>query len=186
MQDLLAKLDPRQLKLIGGCVIVLVLAELFAYGVWPRVQELGALRDNRAVMSQVSATPQGAEGEIARLTEEIEDLRKRLQGDMANLPMRQMESFILGRLQTISWRNGVALVSVEPAAGQPVEMYREVLFRVELTGEYASLIQWLEDVSTELGFVVIKEYQLNIAQADPHNPALKTRLLLATYRVMDS
>ena len=186
MQDLLAQLDSRQVKLLAGCGVVLIVAALFTYGVLPQIKELSALLDSRAVMSQVSPTPQGAQGEITRLTTEIEDLRQRLQGDMANLPIRQMESFILGRLQTISWRNDVALVGVEPAVGQSVEMYREVLFRVELSGDYFSLLKWLEDVSSELGFVVIKEYQFNVAGADPQDPELKTRLLIAAYRVMDS
>lgn len=186
MQGLLAQLDARQIKLIAGCAMVLVVGALFAYGIWPEVQELRALTDSRAVLSQVIATEQGAEGEISRMTEEIEGLRRRLQGDMANLPIRQMESFVIGRLQTISWRNDVALVGVEPAVGQSVEMYREVLFRVELTGDYFSLLRWLEDISSELGFVVIKEYQLSVADADPQDPTLTTKLMLAAYRVMDS
>lgn len=186
MEDLLSRFDSRQLKLMGGCAVVLIIAALFAYGVWPQVQELRALRDSHAVLSQVNATPEGAQGEIARMTGTIEESRKRLQGDMANLPIRQMEAFILGRLQTISWRNDVALIGVEPAVGQSVEMYREVLFRVELSGDYFSLLHWLEDVASELGFVVIKEYQLNVAASDPQDPVLRTKLLLAAYRVMDS
>ena len=96
-----------------------------------------------------------------------------------------MESFILGRLQTISWRNDIALVSVEPSMGESVEMYREVLFRVELSGDYFSLLEWLGDVSAELGFVVIKEFQLSVSKADPQDPLITTKLLLAAYRVKD-
>jgi hypothetical protein len=65
-------------------------------------------------------------------------------------------------------------------------MYREVLFRVELSGDYFALLDWLADVSEELGFVVIKEYQLSVADVDPQDPVLTTKLLLAAYRVMDS
>jgi Tfp pilus assembly protein PilO len=186
MQELLGRFDSRQLKLMAGCAVVLLLAAVVSYGFWPKVQELRALQDSRAVLTQVTSTQRGAEGEIASLKEKIEDLRRRLQGDMANLPVRQMESFIIGRLQTISWRNGVTLVGVEPTVGNPVEMYHEVLFQVELTGDYFSLLDWLGDVSSELGFVVIKEFQLGVARADEQDPKLTTRLLLAAYRVTDS
>ena len=185
MQDILAKFEDRQLKLLAVCGVILLLGAAFAYGFLPKVNELRGLLESREVLAQVSATDTGAEGEITRLNDAIESLRTRLQGDMANLPLREMESFILGRLQTISWRNNMTLVGVEPTMGETVEMYREVLFRVELTGDYFSLLEWLGDVSSELGFVVIKEFQLGVAQADPQAPVLTTRLLLAAYRVKD-
>jgi Tfp pilus assembly protein PilO len=186
MQDLLKRIDSRQLKLLAACCGVLVLAAVVSYGFWPKYQELRALQENRDVMAQVTATQVSAESEIARMKEEVEALRHRLQGDMANLPVRQMEAFIIGRLQNISWRNEITLVGVEPAIGESVEMYREVLFRVELSGDYFALLDWLADVSAELGFVVIKEYQLSVADVDPQHPVLTTKLLLAAYRVMDS
>ena len=186
MKDLLAQIDERQLKLICGCLILLLLAAVVMYGFWPKVQDLRSLYDDRAVLAQVTTTQTGAEGEIDRLNDSLETLRKQLQGDMANLPLREMESFILGRLQTISWRNDITLVGVEPTMGQSVEMYREVLFRVELSGDYFSLLEWLGDVSAELGFVVIKEFQLSVSKADPQDPLITTKLLLAAYRVKDN
>ncbi|MDH3642139.1 MAG: type 4a pilus biogenesis protein PilO [Gammaproteobacteria bacterium] len=186
MEHLLNQLDGRQLKLIAACGAIVLIAAIVNYGFWPKIQELGALRESRAVMTQVTATQVSAEAEIARLDDEVKTLSHRLQGDMANLPVRQMEAFIIGRLQNISWRNDITLVGVEPAIGESVEMYREVLFRVELSGDYFSLLDWLGDVSSELGFVVIKEYQLSVADIDPQDPLLTTKLLLAAYRVMDS
>lgn len=186
MQDLLDQLDGRQLKLLAACAAVLLLAAAVSYGYWPKIQELRTLQESRDVMAQVTATQVSAESEIARMNDEVAALRHRLQGDMANLPVRQMEAFIIGRLQNISWRNDMTLVGVEPAIGESVEMYREVLFRVELSGDYFALLDWLADVSTELGFVVIKEYQLGVADNDPQDPVLTTKLLIAAYRVMDS
>jgi Tfp pilus assembly protein PilO len=186
MKTLLAQMDERQLKLICGCALFLLFAAVVMYGFWPKVQELRSLYDNQAVLAQVTTTQSGASGEIERLNSSIEALRKQLQGDMASLPLREMESFILGRLQTISWRNNITLVGVEPSMGESVEMYREVLFKVELSGDYFSLIEWLDNVSSELGFVVIKEFQLGVGKADPLNPEISTRLLLAAYRVKDN
>ncbi len=186
MQDLLNKLDNRQLALIGLSATILVLAALVTYGFMPKTQELRAALEARNVMMQVALNEAGSEAEIVRLSDELKTLRHRLQGDMANLPLRQMEAFIIGRLQSISWRNDITLVGVEPAVGESVEMYREVLFRVELSGDYFDLLDWLADVSAELGFVVIKEFQLNVAEARPKDPRLTTRLLIAAYRVTSS
>ncbi len=186
MESLLQQLDERQRRLLIACLAALVVAAAFAYGVLPQIRELRALFDNLEVMQRVTSAEDGASGEIDRLNQEMEALRKQLQGDMANLPRRQIESFIIGRLQTISWRNEVALVSVEPAQGEPVEMYRELLFRVELSGDYFALLDWLTDVSSELGFVVIKEFQLGVSEPDPRNPRLATRLMLAAYQVTAS
>jgi Tfp pilus assembly protein PilO len=186
MQDLLNKLDNRQLALIGLSAMTVVVAALVMYGFWPKIQELRALIETRNVITQVALNEANSETEIVRLSDELKTLRHRLQGDMANLPLREMEAFIIGRLQSISWRNDIVLVGVEPATGESVEMYREVLFRVELSGDYFDLLDWLADVSAELGFVVIKEFQLNVAEANPKNPRLTTRLLIAAYRVTSS
>lgn len=186
MQDLLNKLDNRQLAFIGLSVTILVLAALVTYGFWPKAQELRSFIENRNVMTQMALNEASTEIEIVRLSDELKTLRQRLQGDMANLPLREMEAFIIGRLQSISWRNDITLVGVEPAIGDSVEMYREVLFRVELSGDYFDLLEWLADVSAELGFVVIKEFQLNVGEANPDNPRLTTRLLIAAYRVTSS
>ena len=186
MRDLLKKLDNRQLALIGLSATTVVLAALVTYGFWPKTQELQTLIETRNVMTQVTLNEASSETEIVRLSDELKTLRHRLQGDMANLPLREMEAFIIGRLQSISWRNDIILVGVEPATGESVEMYREVLFRVELSGDYFDLLDWLADVSAELGFVVIKEFQLNVAETNPKNPRLTTRLLIAAYRVTSS
>lgn len=186
MQDLLTQFTDRQLKLFAACMSTLLIAAIVSYGFWPKVQQLRSLQDNRDVMADVTANDHGAAGEIDRLHNEIAAMRSRLQGDMVNLPVRQMESFIIGRLQTISWRNDVTLVGVEPADGESVEMYKEVLFRVQLDGDYFNLNDWLGDVSEELGYVVIKEFQLTVADDEPQDPLLKARLLLAAYRVMDN
>ncbi len=186
MQDLLNKLDNRQIALVGLSATIVVLAALVIYGFMPKTQELRSLLENRNVMMQMTLDEASSETEVVRLGDELKTLRHRLQGDMANLPLRQMEAFIIGRLQSISWRNDILLVGVEPTIGESVEMYREVLFRVELSGDYFDLLDWLADVSAELGFVVIKEFQLNVAEADPKDPRLTTRLLIAAYRVTSS
>ncbi len=113
---------------------------------------------------------------------EIDELKFRLHGDMANLPLKEVESYVIGRLQKISWRNSVELISVEPAAGQQVQTFSEMLFNIELIGEYANIYRWLWDAKNELGFVVVKEYSMRRRDDIDDNPRLLTRISLASYR----
>ncbi len=185
MQDFFDNAEPRVVALMLAGVVLLVALVEVTYLLWPQVRQYRALSASHATLQQAVTSSDSLEAQLGKIDAEVQTLSRRLHGDMARLPAKQMESFIIGRLQTISWRNDVTLVAVEPAAGESVEMYREVLFRVELVGDYTALLRWLEDVATELGFVVIKEYQLNVAEDHPDNPPLKTRLLLAAYRVTD-
>ena len=103
---------------------------------------------------------------------------------MAGLPVRQIESYVVGRLQGISWGNDIELVSVEPAMGDRVEIFQEMIFNVQLSGEYTDLYQWLWEARNELGFVVIKEYGLARRDNDDDEPLLLADLSLATYRAV--
>ncbi len=112
----------------------------------------------------------------------IDELKFRLHGDMANLPLKQVESYVIGKLQKISWRNDVDLVSVRPATGERVQIFDEVLFNIELIGEYDDIYRWLWDAKNELGFVVVKEYAMRRRDNVDDNPRLLTTVSLASYR----
>ena len=82
----------------------------------------------------------------------------------------------------MSWANDVELVSVEPAMGERVQIFRETLFKVRLIGEYSDLYRWLWEARSELGFVVVKEYELSRRDNDDETPRLLADVSLATYR----
>ena len=91
----------------------------------------------------------------------IESLKFQIHGDMANLPIKQVEAYVIGRLQKISWHNNIELLSVAPASGERTDIFQEMLFNIQLVGEYNDLYRWLWEAKNELGFVVVKEYGLN-------------------------
>jgi hypothetical protein len=148
----------------------------------PEVKEYRSATNTIAVLEEARASSADLEQHLQERHAQIEDLKFRLHGDMANLPLKQVESYVIGRLQKISWRNEVELVSVEPASGQEVQIFRETLFNIELLGEYDAVYRWLWDAKRELGFIVVKEYGMKRRDDIDDNPRLLAEVSLASYR----
>ncbi len=184
MSNVLERLSIRELRLLLIGVAAIVVAGL-AFGLLvPRAKAMIAAHDAVAVLEAAAQDDSALEQLLRDESAVLEELRRRLYGDMADLPVRQVEAYIIGRLQEVSWDSGVELVSVEPAMGQQVQVFQELLFNVELVGEYHDLYAWLWDVRNELGYVVVKEYSLSRQDNLDEEPALSARLSLASYRAI--
>ncbi|MDJ0747868.1 MAG: hypothetical protein QNJ11_00225 [Woeseiaceae bacterium] len=185
MQELLHRINLRELRLIlAGLGAVLVVALAVSLLV-PEIKKLLAARKDVDVLQAASQDSAELEQHMQNQGRQIEDLRFRLYGDMADLPLKEVEAYIIGRLQEISWGTQVDLVSVEPVAGERVQIFQEMLFNVELLGRYDDLYRWLWDVRNELGYVVIKEYGLTRQSDDDKDPLLLANLSLASYRAVE-
>ncbi len=112
----------------------------------------------------------------------VEQLRVKLNGSTSDLPLRETEAYIVGRLQNVSWRHQVELQSVEPVAGEDVGSFRALLFRVKLAGGYRQLYGWVSELREELGFFVVTEYRLQRSGDEAEEALLKAELTLAAYR----
>lgn len=184
MQEYLKNIGLRKLRLallgIGAILSVTVAVVIL----------LPQVRSAQTVSREVEVLQEAAKdgGELERHLQEryanIDDLRFRLYGDMANLPARQVEAYIIGRLQRISWNNDVELVSVEPGTGERVQIFQEMLFDVQLAGQYEDLYRWLWEARNDLGYVVVKEYGLKRQDNDDQEPLLIANLSLASYRAV--
>lgn len=184
---LLKQLDRRQLTIVGGGVLALLAVALLSYVVQPRVKDFLGARNSFALLKETTENGVGLDEQLASLRTDVEVLERELHGDMANLPMNQMEAFIIGRLQGISWRNDVQLIGVEPADGGLAGEFSELLFDVELHGDYLDMFAWLESVSGELGFVVIKQFEMTpIGQNAAEEPELRVNLTMASYRRVEA
>ena len=184
MHDYLQKVSLRELRLLLFGLTAIVVAAVVAGLVVPRVKGLHSANSEISVLEE--AVREGAELErhLREQHARIEDLKYRLHGDMANLPARQVEAYVIGRLQRVSWNNDVELVSVEPALGERVQIFQEMLFNVELSGQYADLYRWMLDAREELGYVVVKEYSLARRDNNDEEPQLLAELSLASYRAV--
>lgn len=185
MKDLLKRFELRELRLMLLGIGAVVTAGLVAGLALPKIKTV------RAVALEVQVLEEAAQdgGELDRNLQaqhaSIEELKYRLHGDMANLPVKQVEAYIIGRLQKVSWNNNVDLVSVEPGTGDRVQIFQEILFNVQLVGQYDDLYRWLLETRSDLGYVVVKEYALTRHDNADDSPQLLAKLSLASYRAVE-
>lgn len=182
MNAALQKFSISELRLIAlGLGAVLAVAA-FSVLLLPDLKLLHTTKQSVATLQQATQDAGLLEQQITRQHAALEALRFRLHGDMEDLPPRQVESYIIGRLQKVSWNNDVELVSVQPRDGDSVHIFEEMLFSVQLVGHYNAIYGWLWDVRNELGFVVIKELSLTRRSNDDGQPLLTAALTMAAYR----
>lgn len=186
MEALLKQLDPRTAIMLMISAALLVTAALGTYVIWPEIKQYRSSLTTRDILEQVSPNEEALDTQIAKLKEEVESLGHELHGDLANMPDNQMEAFIIGRLQGISWRNNIELQSVRPGKGNIIKMFEEIVFNVEITGDYFDLYAWLQELGEELGFVVINNFSIRPLDKNKAEPRLTATLTIVSYREVNN
>jgi hypothetical protein len=181
----LQKLGTREFRLALIGLGLAITSIVITGALLPGIKEYRSITKAVAVLEDAQKNSADLDQQLQQRHTNIEELKFRLHGDMANLPLKQVEAYVIGRLQKISWRNEVDLVSVEPASGQQVQIFSEMLFNIELVGEYKNIYRWLWDAKNELGFVVVKEYGMRRRDNVDDNPKLLTNVSLASYRAQE-
>ena len=182
MQSLLEKLDPREFRLLLLGAGLIISAAAVSAVLLPTAKQYVAKTKEVAVLEEAKANQPNLDQHLQERNARIQDLKFQLYGDIANMPYKQIESYVIGRLQKISWHNSVELISVKPASGQQVQVFREMLFNIELIGEYQNIYRWLWDAKNELGFVVVKEYSMSRRDTIDDRPRLLAEVSLSSYR----
>ena len=184
MTTSLSKFGRRDFFLILSLVVLAVTTLLFTFLVLPPLKTYLKISKTEASLSNVVVDGEDLNDQLTQFRDDIESLERRLHGDMASLPEKEIEAHIVGKLQQISWQNNIQLVGVEPSAGDTVESFHEILFRVTLAGDYQDLYRWLREVGDELGFVLIKQYEMRTLDNAARNPLLSVNLTMSTYRAL--
>ena len=180
----LGRFDKREFSLILAGIVFAVMALLVTYLVVPKIKTFRGVSTTEITLKKVVENGDLLDTQLAQLESDIDSLQRRLHGDMASLPEKEIEAYIVGKLQRTSWQNNVQLVGIEPSDGATIESFHEILFRVSLAGDYFDLYQWLREVSNELGFVLIKQYEMRPMDTLSQQPRLSVTLTMATYRAL--
>jgi len=184
MMSYLENAQPRTVALMMGGIVLLVVLSEFTYLLLPQVKSYRALDASYSMLEQAVGNNQSLANQLQRIEAEVNDLSHDLHGDMAQLPVKQMESFVIGRLQKVSWETDVELVSVLPGSGGQVQNFREQLFEVKLSAHYHDFFEWLQIINDELGYIVVKKFEIRPDDRDElENPRLSLVLTLVSYRI---
>jgi Tfp pilus assembly protein PilO len=183
--SVLRRFSQRDFILILSLSVFAFTALVFTFFVMPKLKAYLAVQKTETAMTMLVDNGDLLDTQVTAVSEDIDALRQRLHGDMASLPLKQIESHVVGKLQQISWQNNIQLVGIEPSAGETIETFHEILFEVSLAGDYMDMYQWLREVTDELGFVLIKEYAMRPADNRAEDPRLSVQLTMATYRALN-
>ncbi len=151
---------PQTLVAATSALTAIIALAGFLYVLKPTLQARRELQQERvAALSQVeeaNVTPLA----LGAATREVADLRKRLVGASWGVPLEEMESFVIGGLDRISVRHEVELKSVTPGQLGSVLSFDELPYQVQVSGDYFSLFDWLQDVEQELIPMVTKGFEM--------------------------
>ncbi len=98
MAELLNRLSIRELRLVLIGLAAIVVAGLAFGQRVPRAKAMVAAQDAVDVLEAAAQDDDQLKQLLAEENTTLEGLRHRLYGDMANLPVRQVEAYIIGRL----------------------------------------------------------------------------------------
>jgi len=185
MNDYLQDAEPRFVALILIIITALILTVQGMYLLWPQFKSYRELNNSYQILQKAASGQDGLEQQLTNTRAEVENLSYQLHGDMAGLPAKQMESYIIGRLQKISWQSGVELASVIPGKGKQVQMFQETLFNVKINASYFNFFNWLQSINNELGYIVVKKFEIRpLGRQDAEKPKLNISLTLVSYRMV--
>ena len=185
MQSYMAQIESRNLKIILGLLVFVIVAALHSFLIWPNFKEYRQLKQSHHLLQSAVSNDSNLQQDLDKITAQVQALKKRLHGDMANLPQKQFESYIIGQLQSIAWNNGVELIGVKPKKGERVDQFREILFDIDIRGDYFHIFDLLSEVGDTLGFVVIKRCSMkpDNATKGSGSPSLQVKVTIASYRI---
>ena len=175
----LTNFEPRTIALLMVSTAILVAAALGHYIIWPEIQSYNKSHIKVTSLESGASQQSSLSMQIEKLESKLTALQKQLHGDMIDLPDNQMESFVIGQLQGISWRNKIELLGVRPGKGSLIETLEEILFDVEIAGDYFDLYAWLQELDDQLGFIVIKSFSIH-----PHDTSLNGQRLIAKLTIV--
>lgn len=184
MHTILESTEPRTLLLGVAGGLLLLVAALLMYLLWPQVENYREYSASQEVLLQAAPGNDGLAVQLEQARDQVSALSRKLHGDMAGLPAKQMEAFVIGRLQTISWNNQVRLVSVRPGVGEKIQNFQERLFELHLQARYADFYRWLNAIGNELGYIVVNRYRITPRESDSPDPELDIRLTIVSYHMV--
>jgi len=185
IREYLIDVEPGSLKLISGLTAVVIATGVALYMIKPQYLDF---RQNRVsfemLHSQIDDQAQ-LQNAIDQERLRIRELQLQLHGEAGDMPVNEMESYLVGRLQALAWDAGIELVGVRPGSAKRIMEFEEISFEVEVAGEYRNLYQWLDDIGNALGFMLVTNYEIRLSGRNSSKTELNMQVTIVFYRAAD-
>ncbi len=182
IREYLIGVEPGSLKLILAMVAVVIATAIALYMVKPQYLDF---RDRRVSYETLHNRIEGQlslQRAIDKEREAIRELQLQLHGEAGNMPVNEMESYLVGRLQELAWDAGIELVGVRPGTAKRIMQFEEISFEVDVSGEYKNLYRWLGSMGDALGFMLVTNYEISLSGSHRNKAELLMHVTLVFYR----
>lgn len=183
IRELLKDVEPRFINIAMGLAALLLVALMISYSVKPQYQQLAHNRDSLELLQNRMDDQHQLQRMIDQTRSDIVDIHHRISGESGSLQLSEMESYLIGRLQALSWESDIQLIGVRPGSSKRVIQFDEISFEVNVIGRYLDLYDWLNRLNDKLGFVLVTKYRIQPTTRRVDSDMLSMDLTLVFYRV---
>ena len=185
MREQLAGVEPGSLKLIMVLIAVVISTAISLYMVKPQYLDFRDKRSSFEMLRNQIDDPAQLQAAIDNERKTISELQLQLHGEAGNMPVNEMESYLVGRLQRLAWDAGIELVGVRPGTAKRIMEFEEISFEVEVGGEYKDLYKWLDNIGNALGFMLVTNYEISLSGRQRSETELNMKVTIVFYRAAD-
>lgn len=181
MTPYLKKFDVRQINLIMGGLLTLAIIATMTYLINPQFKEY---QNANKIHTQLKHTILKDRQIIDNLRNEkntATPLAKKLYRDLESLPLNQIEAYIIGKLQQISWQHNIELAGIKPSFSQRPDSFQEIEFKINVSGDYFDIYAWVTSLNKEFYFTVFKQFEMRPLEQSKMVPRLQANLIMVAY-----
>ena len=185
IRENLITVEPRSLGLILLLISLVVVTAMALYLIKPQYQRFNENSNSFAMLNGQIDDKAQLQHAIDSERNKIKEMQLKLHGEAGDMPVNEMEAYLVGRLQGLAWAAGIELAGVRPGQAKRIMEFEEISFKVDVTGEYRDLYDWLNRIGDSLGFMLVSNYDISMAAKKGNETPLKMNVTIVFYRAAD-
>jgi len=185
IRENLMEVEPRSLGLILLLIGFVLATAIALYMIKPQYQRFNdSSHSFESLNGQIDDQAQ-LQRAIDTERNKIREMQLKLHGEAGDMPVNEMEAYLVGRLQGLAWESGIELAGVRPGQAKRIMAFEEISFKVDVTGEYRNLYDWLNRIVDTLGFMLVSNYDISLDGRKNNETQLKMNVTIVFYRAID-
>lgn len=185
MRENLMEVEPRSLGLILLLLGFVIATAIALYMVKPQYQRFSENSNSFEMLNGQIDDQAQLQRAINTERNKISEMQLKLHGEAGDMPVNEMEAYLVGRLQGLAWAAGIELAGVRPGPAKRIMEFEEISFKVDVTGDYRNLHDWLNRIGDKLGFMLVSNYGISLAGRKDNEIPLKMNVTIVFYRAAD-